>query len=231
MFTCPICNKEYPSDDFNCQCGFTQFHKLTHDYLFEIYKFSKNIFNGVIDFRCSSLDSIISNDNNTLIYEVLEPKYSIAKVEVDDNYSICTKGILPWNLNVKSLIINVDEIDYNLLEESNVRMLFIGDKLLTINGCTIKSYPLLKYIEVDKKNPNYCSSNNVLFDKDMKKLILCARDKNEEEYVIPSSVREVGQWAFYHCEHLKKIHASKKVHFNHDAIIPLGSIEVIYDLD
>lgn len=230
MFTCPICNSEYPTDDFICQCGFKQFHKSTHDYLFEIYKFSKNIFNNVIDFQCSMLDSVKTKDN-VLIYEVLEPKLSVAKVESNGNYSVCVKGILPWNLNVKSLIINVDEVDYKLLEESNVRMLFIGDKLTTINGGTIKPYSLLKYIEVDKKNTIYCSSNNVLFDKNMKKLVLYARGKSEEEYIIPSTVREVGQWAFYQCEHLKKIHASKKVHFDRDAIIPSTSVEVVYDLD
>lgn len=39
-------------------------------------------------------------------------------------------GLLAFNHNVKSLIINADSLDHEMLEESNIRMLFVGDKVL-----------------------------------------------------------------------------------------------------
>lgn len=47
-------------------------------------------------------------------------------------------------------------------------MLFIGDRVKKIPACINTN---LKYIEVDKNNPNYTSLNNVLFNKNKSKLI------------------------------------------------------------
>lgn len=231
MHTCPICSKEHDNSEFKCSCGYERFKNYKEtDYLFEIYKFSKNIFNHKIDWRTSELD-VTENENEVIIYEDLENEYAVSTVTIEtDKYVKTDEGILPFNLKVKSLIIDVDEISKNILDESNVQMLFLGKRVKKIEGNNIKLYSKIKYIEVDSKNEYFSSDNNVLFDKEKKTLLNYARCKGEEEYFIPTTVKKVESKAFYECENLKVIHASKNTKFAADAISSRNEIKIVYDL-
>ncbi len=232
MTNCPICQKEHQNSKFICECGYQRLKEYDEkDYLFEIYKFSKAIFNHQINWDNSPFTTIENNNNEIIIKEVLENKYTISKIEISDEK--CSKtdvGILPFNLNVKSLIINVDEIDKNLLDESNIRMIFIGNKLKKIKNSNVILYSQVKYIEVDSKNKYFSSENNVLFNKNKSLLLNYARCKNETEYYVPKTVKEINNFAFYYCENLKTIHVSKNVKIAKDAIYPKNTIEIRYDL-
>lgn len=230
MVSCPICEKEHLTNEFICDCGYQRLKNYDQkDFLFEIYKFSKAIFNHKINWENSKYTTI-ENDKNLIIKESLENKYTISKIDIKDEcYSKTDTAILPTNLLVKSLIINVDEIDNLLLDESNVRILFIGDKLKKIKGDNIVFYSKVKYLEVDSKNQFFSSDNNVLFDKNKTKLIAYANAKNETEYYVPSSVKEISHYAFFMAENLKTIHVSKKLKIEDDAIYPKDSVKIIYD--
>ena len=67
------------------------------------------------------------------------------------------------------------------------------------NGCTS-----LKSITVDKSNKNYTSVDGVLFNKN-KTEILGYPSAKGSSYVIPSSVTEIGESAFYSCTGLKSV--------------------------
>jgi len=54
----------------------------------------------------------------------------------------------------------------------------------------------LTVISVDAENPNYCSENGVLFNKEKTILIQYPVGKTENSYVIPNSVTSIGQNAF-----------------------------------
>ncbi len=61
----------------------------------------------------------------------------------------------------------------------------------------------LTSIEVAKGNRNYVSVDNVLFSKDMKKIICCS--KNKASYSIPEGVTSIGDHAFSVCDSLTSI--------------------------
>lgn len=231
MKDCPICFKEYDSEIFKCTCGYQTLKKYDkNDYLFEIYKFSKNIFNKKICFN-NALLGCIEENNKIIINEVHEKSYSICKVEnIYDKYTIASEGILAYNVYVKSLIIDVEELKWNLLDESNVRMLFIGSRLKKIDGVNLNHSYILKYLEVSEDNEYFSSENNVLFDKKKKTLLNYSGSKKEEEYFIPNTVEKVVCRAFNKCENLKIIHASKKVRFEKNALYLSENIKIIYDL-
>lgn len=231
MYSCPICFKEHNSAEFKCSCGYERLKSYKEeDFLFEIYKYSKNIFNNKIDFENSKLD-FDENDNEIIIYEVLGDSYSISKVAVNSSKYVKTdEGILPFNLKVKSLIIDVDEISRRILDESNVQMIFLGKRVKRIDEDNLNLCSKVKYIEVDSKNNYFSSDNNVLFDKGKKVLLNYARFKKEEEYYIPSTVKKVASKAFYLCENLKVIHVSKKTVFEPGAIYSKNPIKIVYDL-
>ena len=60
----------------------------------------------------------------------------------------------------------------------------------------------LKSFEVESGNKNYCAENGVLFTKDKATLVCYPGGKPEESYTIPSSVTEIGRFAFSDCRGL-----------------------------
>lgn len=59
-------------------------------------------------------------------------------------------------------------------------------------------------INVDAANPAYSSLDGVLFDKNKTLIIQCATTKTGS-YTIPSTVNEIGYWAFENCTNLASI--------------------------
>ncbi|MGN0536508.1 MAG: leucine-rich repeat protein [Acutalibacteraceae bacterium] len=58
----------------------------------------------------------------------------------------------------------------------------------------------LKAIEVDSDNPSYISVDGVLYTKDMKTLVCYPAGKSLDGFVIPSTVTEIGKYAFSGCD-------------------------------
>ncbi|MBQ7698552.1 MAG: leucine-rich repeat protein [Paludibacteraceae bacterium] len=63
----------------------------------------------------------------------------------------------------------------------------------------------LTTIDVDANNPNYCSVDGVLFNKDKTTLILYPIDNSRTTYSIPNSVTKIGTYAFFGCYNLTSI--------------------------
>lgn len=236
---CPICGITHTTIPYKCDCGY-EGNKLTlkdyRDYnklLFSIYKFSKGIFNKKIDWKQSNYDLINYSDNRVGIYEIFDKRsISYVDLKVKDKTVEVTNGVLAFNHDVKSLIINADYLDHEMLDESSVKMLFIGDRVKEMSPFINAS---LKYLEVDKNNPYFTSQNNVLFNKNMTKLILYCNLKPDIEYTIPESVKIVSSWAFIgysqRKDALKVIHCSKNVKFEdtHCTPSPYEFIKIIRD--
>lgn len=62
----------------------------------------------------------------------------------------------------------------------------------TFVGCTS-----LKEIKTNKTNNKYKGEKGVLYSKDGKKIYAYPQAKDGEEFIIPSSVEEIGEYAFY----------------------------------
>ena len=75
---------------------------------------------------------------------------------------------------------------------------------------SIKDYSIMRCnslmeINVSSDNANYCSENGVLFNKAKTELITYPSGKTEPKYIIPDSVRKIGDLAFKNCTSLKSI--------------------------
>lgn len=60
-------------------------------------------------------------------------------------------------------------------------------------------------IVVSPDNENYCSIDNVLFNKSKSELIYYACNKKDEYYVIPDSVKTIIHHAFQECNNLVNV--------------------------
>lgn len=63
----------------------------------------------------------------------------------------------------------------------------------------------LTSIEVDPDNPNFCSVDGILFNKDKTKLITYPSKRPDTSYDIPDSVTEISEDAFHSCKGLTSV--------------------------
>jgi len=61
-------------------------------------------------------------------------------------------------------------------------------KCLNISECT-----------VNEENPNYCTKDGIIYDKEMKKLYYCPPAKAGESFTLPDGLIEIGDYAFSYC--------------------------------
>ena len=71
----------------------------------------------------------------------------------------------------------------------------------------------LTNITVSELNPECCSIDGVLFDKDKSGLILYPRNKGKTDYVIPDGIQYIYDSAFYGCKHLVNIELPESIRF------------------
>jgi len=99
------------------------------------------------------------------------------------------------------------------------------DRILTPIGFTLdenctsftpgefKDFTEIVEINVDKKNPVFCSVDGVLFDKAMTRLIAYPINKDKTDYIIPEGIQYIGDYAFFNCKHLENIVLPDSVSF------------------
>ncbi len=79
---------------------------------------------------------------------------------------------------------------------------YIGDH--AFSNC-----PLLEEINTKANNPNYCSKDGVLFNKQMTKLIRFPENHDKTEYTLPNTVGTIYKAAFADNKNIKKIIVSE----------------------
>lgn len=83
---------------------------------------------------------------------------------------------------------------------TKVTRIYIPNSITKIESGAFPNVTKLEGIYVDDENQNYCSDNGVLFNKDKTELIIAPRTLTE--YIIPSSVKQIGNSAFNGCKNL-----------------------------
>ena len=214
-YICPICNAQYSEKQSICSCGFEGIEYVDYfnpqrsyeqekNELFKIYKFTKKVAYKEIEYTASKL-SIIDLDEN-LIDEILENR-GLAYVNAPN--MILSEGALAFKTSVASLFADVKGAKALFLDESHVKMLFLGKHFESLTDGYFITFPALRYIWVDPENSHFHADNNVLFNKNQTELICYARMRPEEEYTVPKSVKKINKYAFFYTKHLKKLYIHK----------------------
>ncbi len=224
---CPICFTKYKENPTICSnCGYQNlksyvyeieskelYNKLLNDELFSVYKYTKAVYSGEIPYE---MDKMYINEGE---YDYLQSAYSkrgLAFVDyvATEKRTVADTGILAFEPAV-SLILNVNEIKSDFLDESQVKILFLGKDVEKIDYFFNTQ---LKYFSVDSKNKYFSSKDNVLFNKDKTRLIYYCNLNNKEEYTVPSSVKVIGKCAFYNLKNLRLLNLPKGVKLENKAI-------------
>jgi hypothetical protein len=231
MTECPICFRKYETNPKVCECGFSELEfvdffaapteESRRQQWFDIYKYAKKVYYGQIDLP---RDRFLYREYEDCVLITDAPsELGISVVDVDavaairDRRTVADAGLLAMQTRQTALLLNVDEVDRDFLDESRLRILFLGRRVRMPDDGGF-SHQLLRYVFVDSENPYLTVCGNVLFNRDMTVLYCYPTQKPEEEYTVPASVRRIAPRAFgFGAEHLRRVRLSRKFR-NHDSI-------------
>ena len=75
----------------------------------------------------------------------------------------------------------------------------------SVKHLTPSTLRIFEEIKVAENNESFISVDGVLFDKDMKTLLMYPMEKRADSYVIPDGVTTISAGAFEYCKNLKKV--------------------------
>lgn len=160
-------------------------------------------------------------------YQVNDEK--IKKVVIDDgvtyigDYAFATcrglkEAVIPGSVSIignnafafsglKNVIIpeGVTEIRGHVFRETKIEELHLPSSLESCGSQWLLYCYSLKSITVDEDNPYYTDMDNVLFTKDMKRLIQYPIGLTNESYTVPDGVKTIGEDSFEGCSNIKEV--------------------------
>ncbi len=149
---------------------------------------------------CSELSEINITDRITSIgskafndCRSLKEMYVNTKNIYDSTFYSC-------NLNKLTLGNNVQNINANAFQLISIDTLNIPSSVTNISSSAFTSSKI-KNLNIDKNNPKYVSMDNVIYTKDMKKILVTVQYDSDKDYSIPSGVQEIGEKAFTSTEY------------------------------
>ena len=88
---------------------------------------------------------------------------------------------------------------------NSLKSITIPKSVTTIGNCAFYTCYDLQSIEVDSGNPEYCSENGVLYNKEKTEIIRFPKEITEVSFAIPKSVTKIADGAFEYCKNLTNV--------------------------
>ena len=130
------------------------------------------------------------------VYTIKEGTEEIAEYAFED-CEILEHIILP-----ESLLTIGDSAFFDCF---SLKSIMLPKSMESIGKCAFGRCFVLEEINIDSANPYFTSVDNVLFSRDMTRIVQYAPGKPDSHYVIPNSITEIASYAFYSCCELKSV--------------------------
>ncbi len=188
----------------------------------------KTIGNNSFD-SCQSLKSIVIPDNVTTIGRSAFQSTKLETVTLGESLEVID-DLAFYFTNIKSIVIPDSVTTINYMAFGNclsLESITIGKSLKTIGNAAISRINSLKSITVSEENENFSSVDGVLFNKDKTKLIVYPAKKADNIYFVPTTVKTIGNDAFYGCTNLEMISIPDSVENIGSAFIACSALKKI----
>ena len=137
----------------------------------------------------------------------LENNLKISKVIVQDGVTSIGAQVFSycWNITEISIPDSVNKIGLEAFAFcKGLTSIDISANVTDIGNCAFVGCQKLHY-KVDKNNPNYCCSDGVLFNKAKTILLNYAIYSTATSYVIPNTVKSLGDYSFAYCPYITNV--------------------------
>lgn len=116
-----------------------------------------------------------------------------------------------WGLSKVTINNGVEKIDGGAFYYTAIKEIEIPASVSTIDDSAFSNCGKIQTINVAIDNQNYSSQNDSLYNKDKTKIIRYPSGKEDTEFEVPSTVKEIGNSCFSSCGNLVKIQITSNV--------------------
>lgn len=94
---------------------------------------------------------------------------------------------------------------------SGLKSIVIPKNVTHMDGSAFRNCESLKTIDVDDQNQAFYSSDGILYNKEKTALVLYPGGREDDSFVVPSNVTQIGDFAFNHCGSLASVVLPEKL--------------------
>ena len=109
------------------------------------------------------------------------------------------------DVEIPDFVTAIDNYAFDSGSAKNVARVILPASVTDIDADAFTDCPTLQNIDVASGNRKYASKNGVLYSRDSSEIIRFPEGRADTGYTLPSSVRTVGDSAFYQCKKLKTV--------------------------
>ncbi len=160
-------------------------------------------------YECTSLTSItIGNSVPSIGYYAFYKCTSLTSITIPDSVTSIDSYAFYDCTSLASITLpdSVTSIgDYAFHGCTELTSITIPDSVTSIGKNAFKECYRLANISVNVKNRYFSSTDGVLYNKYKTRVIVYPAGKTDKTYIVPNSVKSIGEWAFYGCTELTSI--------------------------